>query len=256
MFINYNQMCCGLRELHYLSSHRTPEDAMIAFGRTIYPTEKEIREQVAKAQARAAAAKVSPYTNGYIGQGNRTEDQRRNVLYEDPVQYGRFRFITFAEALNPNHINSNGTEVDGSPDYGRKFAAFIQANKLGEVTSTGRHVNPNSGNHLKIFIWAIDHGELQKWLKKQPEYVKLRKAAQEPDTTTTATIRMEPGLIIPAPLGGIPWGENQTYAGQGSANSAAPATSEQQQTTSRPTQSYAGGPLPSASSFLRSLLDR
>jgi len=52
--------------------------------------------------------------------------------------------------------------------YGERFAAYIRDNKLGDVIeTTGKHVNPNSGNVLKVFVWTVDHTAVKQWLKKE-----------------------------------------------------------------------------------------
>jgi hypothetical protein len=50
--------------------------------------------------------------------------------------------------------------------YGNRFAAYIRANKLGDVIETGMHVNPNSGNLLKAFLWTVDHDAVKACLVK------------------------------------------------------------------------------------------
>jgi hypothetical protein len=51
--------------------------------------------------------------------------------------------------------------------YGDKFAAYILEHKLGDVIeTTGRHVNPNSGNVLKVFVWTVDHDAVKLWWEK------------------------------------------------------------------------------------------
>lgn len=47
--------------------------------------------------------------------------------------------------------------------YGDRFAAFILDHQLGEVISTGYHINPNSGHRLKVWVWTIDHVALKAW---------------------------------------------------------------------------------------------
>lgn len=79
----------------------------------------------------------------------------------------RFRFVIFSQAQS----------VPGKDlKYGDKFAAYIANHDLGEVISTGIHVNPNSGNHLKVFVWTIDHEAVKSLLTKDS---KARKRAAE-----------------------------------------------------------------------------
>src|SRR5258706_10363193 len=57
----------------------------------------------------------------------------------------------------------SGTKRSKSVD---RFAAYITANKLGEVIETGWNKNPNSGNQLKVCVWTIDWDALKKWSEK------------------------------------------------------------------------------------------
>lgn len=217
MFVNYNGQCCGLKELHGLSTHETSETAMIALGRIIYPTQEETAALIAKVRARALKDKADPYTEGYLTSPNRADDGRRNAVFADHLAYARFRFATFAEAINPQYMGKDGAEPTNY-DYGRRFAALIRKEKLGDVLETGRHVNPNSNNHLKVWIWTLDHVALKAWLEKQPEYVKARDATKTAAPTVAATVIVPgpapdqrfvaAGQYNPAPLGGNQWGGN------------------------------------------------
>ena len=73
-------------------------------------------------------------------------------------QHTNFRYAVFSEA--------NYGDTRGLYAYGREFAKFIKANKLGTVAATGWHVNPNSGNKLKAWIWTVDWDALKVWAKK------------------------------------------------------------------------------------------
>lgn len=46
---------------------------------------------------------------------------------------------------------------------GRDFCRFIEANKLGTVRETQARRNPNSGNNLRVYIWAVNLRNLAKW---------------------------------------------------------------------------------------------
>lgn len=50
--------------------------------------------------------------------------------------------------------------------YGEKFQEFIEQNELGEVIVTKEKKNPNSGNNLKVWVWAIEPKKLKKWYLK------------------------------------------------------------------------------------------
>jgi hypothetical protein len=81
-----------------------------------------------------------------------------------------FRYVIFSQA------NSPGNNGEGRSRYGEKFAAFIQANGLGDVIETaGTHINPNSTNVLKVYVWTVDHLATKKWAEAQgmdfPDFV-------------------------------------------------------------------------------------
>lgn len=44
----------------------------------------------------------------------------------------------------------------GAGRYGRKLAAFITTNNLGTVTAAPAFRNPNSGNFVRTFVWAVN----------------------------------------------------------------------------------------------------
>lgn len=49
--------------------------------------------------------------------------------------------------------------------YGQEFANFIRKNKLGTVRESVARVNPNSGNRIKMWIWAVNRTAMRKWYK-------------------------------------------------------------------------------------------
>lgn len=48
------------------------------------------------------------------------------------------------------------TQAGYGATYGDKFAEFVEAEKLGTVTSDEPARNPNSGRPVKVFNWTID----------------------------------------------------------------------------------------------------
>lgn len=158
MKVNYMMDCCGVKELSGLTYHATPQAAMRAVCQLIYPDPQANKALVAKVAVRAAENKVSRHTWGYLGP--QVPQIEASVVYEDPAQYSRFRFAIFSEAHRPGLTDETG------PKYGRDFAALIRECKLGDVIETGRHINPNSSNHLRVWVWTVDHEALTKWFKK------------------------------------------------------------------------------------------
>ena len=66
-------------------------------------------------------------------------------------------FIAFTEASYSFQTEST---------YGKDFKKFIEKNKLGDVTETKSKRNPNSGNKLITFVWAVKPTNLKNWYKK------------------------------------------------------------------------------------------
>lgn len=89
-----------------------------------------------------------------------------------PSDQSRFRYAIFSQASNSK--------------YGDKFATYIRNQKLGDVIETaGKHVNPNSGHVLKVFVWTVDHDAVKLWMKKEFKNAKIAvekapEAAQPP----------------------------------------------------------------------------
>ena len=50
---------------------------------------------------------------------------------------------------------------------GARLAAYIIFHNLGKVTATPARKNPNSGNRLQAWLWAVDYAKLEEWYKKQ-----------------------------------------------------------------------------------------
>ncbi len=54
----------------------------------------------------------------------------------------------------------------GKKTIGERTAALIQKEKLGTVSFVGKRKNPNSGNMLSMWVWAVNIPAYQKWCKK------------------------------------------------------------------------------------------
>ena len=70
--------------------------------------------------------------------------------------FTNFRYVLFSQARTDTV-------------YGTNLAAFIQKHKLGTLVETGTHVNPNTGNPLKAWLWAVDHDATKTWLEHNPK---------------------------------------------------------------------------------------
>lgn len=158
MKVNYSMDCCGVKELSQLSHYISPQEAMRALGAVIYPDPEANKALVERVRERAKQDKKSSMAWGYLGV--QVMPVEGYAVWEDPAQYSRFRFAIFTEAHYPMY-----TEDTAGPKYGQNFAAFIREHRLGDVVETGRHVNPNSSNKLKVWVWTVDHAALVGWLK-------------------------------------------------------------------------------------------
>lgn len=192
MKVNYLLDCCGVKELSGLSYHATPQVAMRALCQFIYPDPQANKALVAKVAVRAAENKVSRHTFGYLGA--QVPQIEASAVYEDPAQYSRFRFAIFSEAHRPGLTDETG------PKYGRDFAALIRECKLGDVIETGKHINPNSSNNLRVWVWTVDHTALVAWFKKDAATLKKTQptvsmfAGGNERWATPGTLSGEPGV--------------------------------------------------------------
>ena len=137
--------CCGVREVSGLSGHKSAPEAM-----------RSLCGYVLKPDGGYPTSDGSP-----VKPGDTTFRAGFNP---------RFRYVFFTQA-QPSKMEGAG--------YGFSFAAFIRKHKLGEVViaSEGDHVNPNSGNQLKMWTWTVDHEALAKWFKNDSTAVGRVKAA-------------------------------------------------------------------------------
>lgn len=108
-----------------------------------------VRELSGLSGHRSAAAAI----RAFIANASYTPDHiQKGVVYPP-----RFRFAVFSQASQP---------MGKQASYGERFATYLTKMKLGEVTETATHVNPNSGNNLKVWVWAVDHDAMIEWMKK------------------------------------------------------------------------------------------
>ena len=69
------------------------------------------------------------------------------------------------------YTNSKRREV-----YGTKFRDFIDKNRLGAVTESPARHNPNHPTHkVRVWVWAVNHKAVTKWLKKHGDKVKEKR---------------------------------------------------------------------------------
>lgn len=50
-----------------------------------------------------------------------------------------------------------------SKSIGKRLAKFVESNGLGTVTTLTSKRNPNSGNMIKMWMWAVNMGGLNKY---------------------------------------------------------------------------------------------
>ena len=58
------------------------------------------------------------------------------------------------------------TEAGTRSKYGRKFAEYVLANDLGEITITPPSSNPNTRRRVTVFVWKLSRPNLDKHLKE------------------------------------------------------------------------------------------
>jgi hypothetical protein len=163
------EACCGLRELDGLSSQPDTIKAMREIATQMYG---ELLPKGVKGTNpyKKPKDKVWQGTNNLWGTGRwwMKDDGTRVYEYqasdwEETRRYGGYedhdntwRYAVFTQA---------GTRKT----YGKKFAALIKKENLGEVVqATTKSVkNPNSGNVLKAWIWTVNHRNLRAWAQKQ-----------------------------------------------------------------------------------------
>lgn len=75
------------------------------------------------------------------------------------------------------------TQAGKVNNYGKNFAKFIKDNDLGVVTEVPGFRNPNTGNVIYAFIWAVKVKEVLKlYAKLSPKYADRYKARNTPDS--------------------------------------------------------------------------
>jgi hypothetical protein len=81
-------------------------------------------------------------------------------LWTDNDEYDKpFSHVIFTAA----HQRKAKFDDPEHPSYGTRFAEFIKANKLGSVTESATTENPNSGNQLRVYVWAVDWTKVKAW---------------------------------------------------------------------------------------------
>lgn len=111
-----------------------------------------------------------------------------------------FRYIVFSQAGKNSH-------------YGEVFAKYILDNNLGSLVETDWHVNPNSKNQLKVWVWTTDHHALDTWWKENDgSRGKGKKTAVVP--TLSAVPPPPSGRVAGAP-GPVPTIEGPRVIGTG-----------------------------------------
>ena len=50
---------------------------------------------------------------------------------------------------------------------GRQLSAYIRQKNLGTIIKTKSKINPNSGNKITAWLWAVNNKELQEWISNK-----------------------------------------------------------------------------------------
>lgn len=74
-------------------------------------------------------------------------------------KYIREAFVVFSD------VDRQGTLTGGNA-----LCEYIRKNNLGEIVELGPRKNPNSGNMIKIWMWAPPHESLEKEDRFMPRY--------------------------------------------------------------------------------------
>lgn len=182
--IDGDNNCCGLRELAGLSEHSDPtknmEDIVVEmYGSNILTARNKETNPYKKPKGVRWRTSASDFwsDNRYWLKEDGTkvyESQMRDWDYQhgrgdryDDDRDSLWRYAVFTQA---------GTGAT----YGRKFAALIKKENLGEVVqaTTKTVTNPNSGNVLKAWLWTVNHKNLRAWAQKQGEAKAKTKGAK------------------------------------------------------------------------------
>ena len=49
---------------------------------------------------------------------------------------------------------------------GRNLAKYIKKHKLGSVTRSPSRINPNTHNHISVWVWSVNHNAINRWGNK------------------------------------------------------------------------------------------
>jgi len=83
--------------------------------------------------------------------------------------YMEFGLVLFTDRVGIDYsdeMDEDGEYGGREVTYGDMLRDYIINNKLGTITETPETHNPNSGNDIKAYVWAVDHMALYKWYWK------------------------------------------------------------------------------------------
>jgi hypothetical protein len=80
-----------------------------------------------------------------------------------PDGFSRCAFILFTAA------GGGGVEA-AAKGYWHRLRHYIEEQKLGEIVEGPPRRNPNTGNWVIVYIWALDRDALVAWAKKHPAF--------------------------------------------------------------------------------------
>lgn len=169
--------CCGIKELSTISSFNTPTEAFWL-----------------------NCVGLSPY--------------------QEVPTLPKCRFMIFSQA-NPSRRRTNDYDDEvpvwedipvPTTGYGYNMRDFITTNALGTVHELPTAINPNSTNHLKVWIWELDIEAATKWLTDYAKSINY-KPQEHPDKTSayarmmaTITPPPQPSVVYAAGGNGAPAG--------------------------------------------------
>lgn len=83
------------------------------------------------------------------------------VFFTDTVEYAEAGCTCDDPDCEDDHDEGDRS----GPGNAVRLESFIKENKLGTVTVTPATPNPNSGNTIAGWIWAVDQKALEKWFE-------------------------------------------------------------------------------------------
>lgn len=87
-----------------------------------------------------------------------SQDQESNLRdFSDQVAEGYDAFIIFSDTVGTKKYPSNGTL------FAAALKEKIKSDKIGSLTQSPVRTNPNSGNRIRVWTFAVNPAAIGKW---------------------------------------------------------------------------------------------